>query len=487
MPSRHRSTRDRACSAGSIPSRPARSVPRGAAGVLALALLAGCGDRRDATVADSARAAVPAAGQGGAPCSSAAGITLPAGFCATVFADSIGHARNVVVAPDGVVYVNTWSGRYYGNDKPHAGGFLVALRDTTGDGRADVVLRFGDSAAAGGHGGTGIGLHGGAVYAEESDRIVRYPLAAGAMIPSGAPTTVVGGLPLGGDHPMHPFAIDSAGGMYVDVGSVSNACQRQNRTLRSPGVDPCTELLTRGGLWKFDANRSGQRFTRGARYATGLRNGEGLAFEPTTGKLYATQHGRDQLSANWPSLFTDAQSAELPAEEVVQVNQGDDFGWPYCYFDQNQRRLVLAPEYGGNGHTVGRCATKKGPATWFPGHWAPMAMVFYTGSSFPAQYRNGAFIAFHGSWNRAPLPEAGFRVVFVPFANGAPATPGRYENFATGFAPNVPEPVPAAYRPAGVAVGPHGALYVTDDAHGRVWRITYRGAAAAPAAPGRAP
>src|SRR5213593_5254904 len=104
------------------------------------------------------------------------GVQLPGGFCATIFADGIGHARHMVVAPSGVLYVNTWSGRYYGNDTPHAGGFLVALRDTTGDGRADVVTRFGDSVQSGGAGGTGLRLYNGAVYAEANDKILRYAL-----------------------------------------------------------------------------------------------------------------------------------------------------------------------------------------------------------------------------------------------------------------------------------------------------------------------
>src|SRR5713101_176119 len=119
------------------------------------------------------------------------GITLPPGFCATVFAENIGHARHLVVAPNGVIYVNTWSGRYYGNDKPPAGGFLVALQDTNGDGRADVVVRFGDSVASGSAGGTGIAFYNGALYAEVNDRIVRYALPPGGIAPSGAPEVVV--------------------------------------------------------------------------------------------------------------------------------------------------------------------------------------------------------------------------------------------------------------------------------------------------------
>src|SRR6516225_1788049 len=136
------------------------------------------------------------------------GLTLPAGFCATVFADDIGHARHMVVAPSGVLYVNTWSGTYYGNDTPHAGGFLVALEDKSAAGRADVIQRFGETVQSGGAGGTGIGMYKGSLYAEINDRIVRYGLPAGSIISSGPADTTVSGLPLGGDHPMHPFIIN---------------------------------------------------------------------------------------------------------------------------------------------------------------------------------------------------------------------------------------------------------------------------------------
>jgi glucose/arabinose dehydrogenase len=179
------------------------------------------------------------------------GITLPTGFCAMIFADGIGHARQLVVAPEGTVYVNTWSGVYYKNDKPPPGGFLVALKDTKGTGHADAVQRFGDTFAEGGHGGTGIALYKGALYAEINDRIVRYPLKEGEIVPGEKPETIVSGLPLIGDHPMHPFAIDTRGNLFVDLGSATNACEVKNRMPHSPGHSPCTELETRGGIWRW--------------------------------------------------------------------------------------------------------------------------------------------------------------------------------------------------------------------------------------------
>src|SRR5258708_40031433 len=160
------------------------------------------------------------------------GLNLPAGFGAGVFANDFVHHRHMVAAPSGVLYVNTWSGRYYGKDTPHAGGFLVALQDKSGAGKADVMERFGETVQSGGAGGTGIGMYKGAIYAEINDRIVRYSLPAGSTVPSGSADTIVSRLPLGGDHPMHPFIINAEGLMYVDVASATNSCQLKNRTLK---------------------------------------------------------------------------------------------------------------------------------------------------------------------------------------------------------------------------------------------------------------
>src|SRR5437868_6860745 len=303
------------------------------------------------------------------------GLKLPAGFCATVFADDIGHARHMVVAPSGVLYVDTWSGRYYGNDTPHAGGFLVALQDKSGAGKADVIERFGETVQTGGAGGTGIGLYKGSIYAEINDRIVRYALPADSIVPRNAPETIVSGLPRGGDHPMHPFIIDAEGWMYVDVATATNSCQPQNRQPKSSGANPCTELETRGGVWRYDANKANQTFSPAARYATGIRNAEGFAID-STGRVFVTQHGRDQLHANWPDLYNPTEEATLPAEELLLLKPGGDYGWPECYYDGVARKLVLAPEYGGDGgQRVGPCANKVAPVAAFPAHWGPNGMV----------------------------------------------------------------------------------------------------------------
>jgi glucose/arabinose dehydrogenase/mono/diheme cytochrome c family protein len=386
----------------------------------------------------------------------------------------------MVVSPNGLVYINTWSGKYYGNDSPPAGGFLVALQDKTGKGKADVIERFGETAQTGGAGGTGIGWYKSWLYAEINDRIVRYALPADSTVPRGAPETIVSGLPLDGDHPMHPFIIDPKGSMYVDVATATNACQLQNRQPGSPGADPCTELETRGGVWHYDANETDQKFSPSARYVTGIRNAEGFAFD-SSGNLLASQHGRDQLHANWSKLYKPEEEATLPAEELLLLKPGGDYGWPECYYDSVQQKLVLAPEYGGDGgKRVGVCASKIAPVASFPAHWAPNAMVRYDQQQFPARYRNGVFVAFHGSWDRAPYPQGGYNIVFQPLDGDRAA--GNCEVFADGFAGPDKTPEGAVHRPSGLAVGPDGSLYVSDDIRGRIYRIVYKGGVGSDAA-----
>ena len=400
-------------------------------------------------------------------------LSLPSGFCATIFADKVGHARQLAVASDGTVYVNTWSGVYYGNDTPPAGGFLIALKDTKGTGHADMNVRFGPTVAEGAHGGTGIWLYKNWLYAEIDDKIVRHELKSDEAAPTGQPETILSGMPITGDHPMHPFAIDAQGNLFVSMGSATNACEVQNRMPHSPGNKPCTELDTRGGIWRYDANKSGQIFSPKERYATGLRNGEGLDFD-TSGRLFVTQHGRDQLHEDWPELYTAEQGFNLPAEEVVILKEGTSYGWPTCYYDDGQKKRVLAPEYGGDGgKKVGDCDKFDPPVAAFPAHWAPNDLKIYKGSQFPKDYQGGAFIAFHGSWNRAPGPQGGYNVVFQPLSDGKSS--GDYIVFVDGFAGKYKDPGRATYRPSGLAVGPDGALYITDDKAGRIWRVTYVG------------
>ncbi len=262
----------------------------------------------------------------------------------------------------------------------------------------------------------------------------------------------------------------------MNVGAPSNACQEQGRTPGSPGQDPCPLLDRFAGVWRFDANQQNQhQETDGYRFVTGTRNLVALEFNPFSQHVYAVMHGRDQLNSLWPEIYSAQENADLPAEEFLLLKDGADFGWPYCYYNGLQEKNVLAPEYGGDGETIDRCEDKDKPIMAFPAHWAPNDLVFYTGNQFPEKYRQGAFIAFHGSWNRAPEEQQGYNVVFVPFNEELPS--GDYEVFASGFTEqeNIQNPRDAKYRPTGVAVGPDGSLYISDSRKGKIWKIIYEG------------
>lgn len=386
----------------------------------------------------------------------ATGLTLPPGFRATIVADDIGAARHLTVLSNGDVFVAV------GAQRDGSGGGVVALRDTTGDGVADVVERFGSGS------GDDVQFHNGYLYFSTHDRIVRYPWEQGALRPTGEPQVVVQGLPAARSHRAKSIAFGSGDDLYVNIGSPTNACQAQDREAGVMGEDPCPQLTTRAGIWRFSADRPGQTQADGERFATGLRNTVALTFRQQDGHLYGVQHGRDQLNL-WDG-FDNEDNAEKPAEEFVRIGRGDDYGWPYCFYDPEAGRKVLAPEYGGDGQAVGRCAEKGQPLIAFPAHWAPDGLLFYRGTQFPDSYRGGAFIAFHGSWNRAPLPQQGYNVVFAPFDGDEPT--GEWDVFADGFAGGEKSPG-AEHRPVGLAEGPNGSLYVSDDRGGRIYRITY--------------
>jgi glucose/arabinose dehydrogenase len=425
--------------------------------LLAAALLASCNTERDKPMA--AQGPVQAE-----PLSFDSSLALPPGFKAIVVADSLGAgARHIALDAEGDLYVQM-SGLYNGKG-------LAVLRDTSGDSRADLTEYFGS------HAGTGLEISGDFLYCSSDEAVFRYELKAGQIAPDeSSRVLLVGGFPRQNEHASKSLTLDNSGNIYVNVGAPANACQIENRVAGSKGQDPCPLLKLQAGIWKFSADKLAQIHGKdGQRYGTGIRNAVALDWNDQTNGLFALQHGRDQLSEFWPQLFTDEQNAELPAEEFLQINQGDDFGWPYCYYDQFQRLKVLSPEYGGDGRKTGRCAKCKDPVVGFPGHMAPNDLVFYTGNSFPEKYRNGAFVAFHGSWNRSPFEQKGYFIVFVPFQNGKVA--GDWEAFAEGFAgvKPIPSPSDAKHRPTGLAVGADGSLYIADSVKGKIWKIVYQG------------
>lgn len=389
------------------------------------------------------------------------GITLPDGFKAVVVADSVGNARHITVNDNGDVYIVL--------NSPQDGNGIVALRDSDNDGRADQKEYF--SAVT----GTGIQLHNGYLYASTDTSVVRYAMEDNELVPSSSAEVVISGFPNQGSHAAKSFTFDNSGHIYVNVGGPSNACQQESRTKGSPGMEPCPQLERQGGIWQFDANATGQTQQEdGIRYATGIRNAVALDWNDGVNNLYAVQHGRDQLHGLWPDHYTVEENASQPAEEFFQVNEEDDFGWPYTYYNWKKEQKMVSPEYGGDGETPAEEGKYENPIMAFPGHWAPNDLLFYRADHFPAKYQNGAFIAFHGSWNRAPEPQQGYKVVFVPFSEETPS--GNWEEFATGF-PGTDEPQPgtAEHRPMGLAQGPDGSLYITDSQKGKVWRVMYTG------------
>jgi len=378
-----------------------------------------------------------------------AGLKLPTGFCAVLVGERLGNIRHFAIAPNGDILAAMVGQQ----------GGLHLLRDTTGDGRVDQVIQLYPGA------GSGIVLTADAVYFAPNDRIVRVPWRPGASAPTGPVDTIASGLPVGG-HGAKGLALGADGWLYVSFGSRTNSCQEKDRQAKSPGLKPCTELETRAGIWRLDARRTGQGPADGVRFATGLRNPMAMAVEPRTGVLYTAVHGRDQLTENWE--FPAEEGRENPAEEFGPVGSGADYGWPYCYYDPRRKVKVVSPEYGGDGRQVGDCARYAQPAVAFPAHWAPNAVMFYAGTHFPEPWRAGAFIAFHGSWNRGPGPEfqEGYRVAFVPFGDGKAV--GSHETFAA------PAAAHNAIRPSGLAMGGDGSLYIGADAQQKLWRVFYR-------------
>lgn len=402
------------------------------------------------------------------------GLFLPEGFGALVVTDSVGPARHLAVNENGDIYIKSRVDT----------GFLgnIALRDTNNDGKADIIERFGgypnDGAFA-----TEMRIHNGYLYFSSELVVYRQKLTPGKLIPDGKPETLVTD-----PHPIRwhnakSLAFDGKGGMYVTFSAPTNACEDWNSVAGGTeegdskagirGEYPCSQLREFAGIWRFDENKQNQTQVDGKRYATGLRSIVGISWNDADNSLYAVQHGRDYLSNHAPEFFSPWQNAVLPAEEFMKIKKGEDYGWPYCYFDPFKNKKMIAPEYGGDG--MQEATAYANPIMGLPAHWAPNDLLFYKGNQFPERYKNGAFMAFHGSTNRHPYPQAGYIVAFIPFENGKPT--GTWEVFADGFAgvDTIANMVDAKYRPMGLAEGPDGSLYISESKKGKIWRVVYNG------------
>jgi glucose/arabinose dehydrogenase len=383
-----------------------------------------------------------------------AGLILPQGFKATTIAENIGSARHIVVTPQNDIYVHL--------ARPKDGKGIVVLHDN-GSAKADVKTSFGS------FGGTGIRIHNGYLYASSNNTVYRFKLNASNEVTNpDAPEVVVSGLISKRTHEDKSLAFDNAGNMYVNIGAYSNICSELD-----PQKKGCPILDSAGAIWRFRTDKLNQKQANGTRFASGLRNVVGLDWNQQANQLFVMQHGRDLLSALFPKLYTTKQSAELPSEVMFALKEGDNAGWPYVYYDHQKQKNMMGPEYGGDGQKEADAKYLK-PVAGYPGHLAPVGLMFYTGNQFPAKYKNGAFIAFHGSWNRAPEPQDGYFVVFQPFKNGKPD--GQWEVFANGFA-GTPEQKAAGraeHRPVGLAQANDGAIYVSDDSKGFIYKISYQ-------------
>ncbi|SHM10527.1 PQQ-dependent sugar dehydrogenase [Mucilaginibacter sp. OK098] len=388
---------------------------------------------------------------GAAPTAANAGLTLPAGFSAAAIAENLSSPRHLVVTPQNDIYVHL-SGSNNGK------GILVLHDD--GD-KATLKTGFAN------YGGTGITIKNGYLYASSNSDIYRYKLNdKNEVIDPAKPETIVSGLTNKRMHNSKSIVLDNDGNIYVNIGAYSNICDDYDKDKKG-----CPVLADAAGIWQFKADKLNQKQSDGVRYATGLRNVVGLDWNQQDNQLFVMQHGRDALHDLYPNLYTAKQSADLPAECMFALKNGDNAGWPYLYYDWMQHKKMLGPEYGGDGKKEADSKYLE-PAAAYPGHFAPDGLLFYTGNQFPEKYKNGAFIAFHGSWNRAPEPQEGYCVVFQPFKDGKPD--GKYEIFADGFAGPNKSPDGALHRPCGLAQGPDGSLYVTDDQKGTIYKITYK-------------
>lgn len=343
-------------------------------------------------------------------------LRAPRGFTVTVFAESLGAPRMMAAGRDGSVYVTR-----------RDSGDVVALRDTDGDGRADERRRVVSNVPQ----VHGITIHRGTMYLASVTEIW-----AAAVNPDGTvgePRLVVDDLPDGGQHPNRTLAIGPDGMLYVSIGSSCNACVETN-----------PEHATIVRMRPDGSDRSV--------FARGLRNTIGWGWQPQTGELWGMDHG------------TDWRGDAIPPEELNRIQQGRHYGWPFCWGDQRVDSAFVGDPPGTTKEAL--CPTTVAPSRTIVAHSAPIGMVYYTGGPFPMEYRGDAFIAMRGSWNRST--PSGYKIVRIDFEDGRPAA---VEEFVTGFLSE--DGRSFSGRPAGITTTREGALLVSDDVNGVVYRVTY--------------
>jgi glucose/arabinose dehydrogenase len=338
-------------------------------------------------------------------------LSVPAGLKVTYFARDLDGVRFMAVAPDGVLYASQ-PGR----------GRVVRLPDDNHDGVADSTV----VAVTGLNQPHGLAFHKGGLYVAATDGVARVALGANGKA-TGTPV-YVNRYSGGGGHWSRTIVFGADSAMYVSVGSSCNLCVEQSSD--------------RAAVLRFNEDGSGKRV-----FASGLRNAVGLAVEPQTGALWASQNERDELPPN---------HEDLPPEEINILTDGADYGWPYCYGDR-----VPNPEY----NDAARCSRTVPPAAKLQAHSAPLGMVFLArASALPDSYRGDLLIAYHGSWNRST--PTGAKVVLVHVSEGKP---GAVEDFVTGW-----QRADGSRwgRPVDVAVASDGSVMISDDDSGAIYRLS---------------
>lgn len=342
-------------------------------------------------------------------------INLPPGWDIRVYATGLGAARFMSVRPaDGAMFV------------ADAGGRLLVLTDNGGGPDVKVF-------ATGLNQPSSVAFWQDWVYVGETNEVVRFRASGTALTPQGAREVVVPNLPTGGGHWTRTVAFGPDGKLYVAIGSSCNVCIEQ---------DP-----RRAAISVYDPDGKNGRV-----FATGLRNAVGITWQPGVNQMWATVNGRDNIGD------------DIPPDDLRTINDGTFYGWPYCYGGKTPN-----PEY--KDQAAAKCKDTPPNARSLPAHVAPLGLAFGDGLSAPQPYKDSLYIAYHGSWNRST--KVGYKLVRVPFIDGKAGQP---EDFATGWLPGtVTNPGQVWGRPVGVTVGRDGALYVTDDSSGVMYRIAATG------------
>jgi glucose/arabinose dehydrogenase len=340
-------------------------------------------------------------------------LSVPPGFEVSVFATGLDSPRWLAFSPEGVLYASIPSQ-----------GQVVALPDRNADGVADSTITLVDSL----YQPHGLAFFGGALFVAENQRVIRVTYDSKAAQPKATRLqTVVPNLPTGSGHLTRTITFGPDGKLYVSAGSSCNSCVEDDSR--------------RAAVTQYNPDGSGEKV-----FAKGLRNSVGLTWRPGTSELWATDNGRDYLGD------------DLPPDEINVLRDGADYGWPYCYGNR-----MPDPQLG----SASRCAITQPPTVALQAHSAPLGLAFYAGTQFPKEYQGDLIVAYHGSWNRS-VP-TGYKLVRVRMNGGTPT--GEVQDFVAGWL----DGGSAWGRPVDPVVGPDGSLYVSDDAAGVIYRITYRG------------